>query len=183
MGIVDYSLELAHPDYRILIQDIIDELLDRYPRCPLREVRVYEEKPGDRSMGNADIPNVISLNGHWFSRHPDVMRQEANAKKRMPVGGGRMMLWHGPGMTGVEPSHVLHHEFWHVMQDVTPGWRQWAVARWEAATADPSLAPAGSAYCLGRQPDELWAEAGAAVSMGVADEALKAEIDRLVGLV
>src|SRR5271166_3070136 len=116
---VEYDLNLAHPDHAAAIRATLDALAARYPAVPLRTVRVYDPMPGDRSLGNADAPGRISLNGYWFSQPPEALQAQAVDWPVMPLGEGHEIDWHGRMVE--EPAHVLHHEFGHVLMAAVPG--------------------------------------------------------------
>jgi DNA topoisomerase-1 len=149
---VDFELDAAHPAHRVKIEGMIRGLCARYPRVPLKAVRIYQPEPDDRSMGNADEDGVISFNGFWFSQDPQVLEDAAVEDFIVPV-AGKMMGWHGAMID--EPEHVIAHEFGHFAIQSLPELKQWAEELWQELTEDPAKAPAG--YALAG-PDECGAE-------------------------
>lgn len=154
-----YELADAHPAFRPLIKRTIDDLFEQYPRCPLRAVRIYARKPGDRSMGNTTENGVISLNPYWFARDPAIL-EEAGRKQPIVRVGRVELLWHIPAQ---EPIHVLVHEFGHVLGPTLDGYQEWCLSWWRRATANPENAPTG--YALAN-PTEYFAEAFALTELG-----------------
>ena len=73
---IRYDLAGAHPSFVQPIRSILVALAWRYPQAPLREVRLYEPKPGDRSMANTTA-ETIALNPYWFSRPISDLRDAA----------------------------------------------------------------------------------------------------------
>jgi hypothetical protein len=137
------------------IVDIVDRCSSKYPQADLKGVRLYEPKPGDRSLGNEDSHGWLSLNSLWFAGDIDQLRTAAQSEP----------LWHGP-MTE-EPRHVTLHEFGHVLAESITGCAARAETLWQAATANPKSAP--SRYSLTASP-EFVAELFALVEMGFADQ-------------
>ena len=156
-----YDLDRAHPASAPLIRRIVDALAERYPWAPLREVRLYEQKSGDRSMANT-TEHEITLNPYWFSRDPVELRLQATRNTRVRL-RGREVEWHG-GMTD-EPRHVLTHEFGHSLSHALPGWRALAGQARSRALDDPRLAVSGYGLV---DDDEYFAEMFAAYELGTA---------------
>jgi hypothetical protein len=160
---VTFNLAAAHPDHRKLIERIITNLVDRYPWVPLRAVRIYEPRSADdHSMGNADTPGTIALNAHWFAQPPSLLQAEALACRKVMI-NGREISWH-PMIE--EPTHVLTHEYGHVVTDALPDWREWAVGGWRSALTNPDNAVSG--YALA-DPAEFFAEEFAAAELNFTD--------------
>ena len=147
-----------HPTYRAIVGPLLDQLMSAYPSCPLEAVEVVRGAAGDRSLGNADTPGKIQLNGYWFRDRPiEALEAEAERGYLFSLPGSEQVLrWHG-GMR--EPQHAICHEFFHVLSDVLPGYREWAEEQWLDATGAPGAAVSG--YALSG-PEEWFAEACAA---------------------
>lgn len=158
-----WSLDIAHPAHRLAIRDIITSLMERWPQAPLKEVRIYEPQEGDVSMGNADEPGVIALNAHWFAQPPKVLEEHAQRPRMMPLGGGRMIAWHGN--MSEEPWHLCAHEFGHVLALTNKALRLWGQERWEYVTRYPEEALTGYEIA---DADECMAEGFALYSLGFA---------------
>lgn len=159
---VAFELDGAHPGHQAVIEATINRLAARYPMAPLREVKLYEPMPGDRSLGNADEPGVIKLNAYWFSQSPEVLQQAALEWPMMPLGNGREIPWHGQMLD--EPEHTTCHEFGHILAQALPKVRRVAQTGWRADTKDPTKAVSGYAIAVGA--DEWWAENFAAHELG-----------------
>lgn len=155
-----YNLAYAHPSFVPPIRQTIDALAARYPRVPLREVRLYDPKPGDRSMARTTA-HEIALNPYWFSRPADELKEAAKRCTDIRL-RGHVVKWHG-GMTD-EPIHLCTHEFAHSLSHALPGWRVLAGPARNRALADPSLAVSG--YGLSNN-DEYFAELFAAYELGL----------------
>ncbi len=157
---IRFDLARVHPSFVPPIRQTIDALAARYPRAPLREVRLYEPKPGDRSMARTTA-HEIALNPYWFSRPVDELKEAAKRCTDVRL-RGHVVIWHG-GMND-EPIHVLHHEFAHSLSHGLPGWRALAGQARGRALADPALAVSG--YGLAND-DEYFAEMFAAYELGM----------------
>lgn len=158
---VDYRLAELHPTYRLVVVSTFDTLLGAYPKCPLRRVETYRGDPEDRSMANANVPGVISLNSYWFSDRPlEYLRDQARTGYLYSLPGSEhVSKWHG-GM--VEPQHVISHELFHMLGDVLPDHLALAYMMWQTATMLPDSAVSG--YALAG-PEEYWSEACTAAWM------------------
>lgn len=163
---MDYQLDGFHPYFQVAIPAIFERLRAKYPRAPLKQVRLTKLKEGDTSMGNATQPGVIAFNPHWFARDPMYLQQAATEKTAFSLGDGRMIAYHG--LMTEEPVHVITHEFTHVLTEALPGWREWSRARWLEATKLPSLAPAG--YALANEI-EYFPELFTAMELGLYTDA------------
>ena len=161
---VEYQLEKAHPQYQPLIESILIPLCEKYPRCPIKLVRLYDLKEGDRSIANADNKGVISLNPYWFIQSPDVLNAASHGDRMINVGDGILVAYHGDMLD--EPNHVMVHEFGHLLTDALPGWKEFITPLWQEALNQPELTPAG--YGL-TNIIEYWAELFAAVELGISD--------------
>jgi hypothetical protein len=161
MNNVRFSLDRAHPEHRDKIEGLIRGLLSHYPWVPLREVRLYQPKGNDRSLGDASKKGVISLNSYWFACDPKILEEAAENRVRSPDG----VAFHG--LMAIEPDHVVTHEFGHILTDARPDWKAWTEPRWRAATRDTSSAPSGYAVA---NPGEYFAEAFAEYALGLAPD-------------
>ncbi len=157
---IRFDLARAHPSFVPPIRQTIGDLAARYPQVPLREVRLYDPKPGDRSMARTTA-HEIALNPYWFSRPISDLRDAAmrNTEVRLR---GCVVRWHG-GMCD-EPRHLCTHEFAHSLSHALPGWHALAGPARSRALADPTLAVSG--YGLAND-DEYFAEMFAAYELGM----------------
>ena len=170
---IRFDLACAHPSFVPPIRKIVGDLAARYPQAPLREVRLYEPKPGDRSMANTTA-ETIALNPYWFSRPISDLRDAATWNTQVRL-RGHVVEWHG-GMTD-EPRHVLIHEFGHSLSHALSGWRALAGRSRSRALADPSLAVSG--YGLSND-DEWFAEHFALVELGLANKQQIKELNAIL---
>lgn len=154
---------ILHEDFRLEAESVLAGLLEAYPQAGAVRIEVHDPEPGDLSLGNSDMPGVISLSGYWFSQPRDhfdemVLASRAATPPSLP-------LWHG-GIGGPEGEfeRLITHEFGHhVMAAGGEPAEQMAIAGHEAAVADPRLAVSG--YSLS-DPDEWFAETFAASRIG-----------------
>ena len=181
---MDYVLDRAHSDYRRLLPEGFDRLLEEWPQAPLKRVELFTPEEGDLSLGNADGPGTIKLSERWFSVPPAVLKMAA----RTPP------LYHG--LLVEQPRQVIAHEFAHVLLD---GLGEDAEGRaeeaWLAATEVPlaevyvpaagaramtsDVAPGEYSLCASR--NEYFSELFAAVDLGVATETQLAILKRIIG--
>lgn len=163
---INFDLRDAHPKFASEIEKTFYKLCTRYPFAPLRSVALYEPSGHDTSMGATYPGGKILLNAYWFAGDPDRLN-DASQRHYMVEANGVRLGWHGRMIR--QPQQVLHHEFFHVVNQAAPKLiNPWAEERWLAATRNPSLAPSG--YALGSEPAEWFAEAGALYSLGIASE-------------
>lgn len=158
----EMSLGLAHPDYVPILERVYGTLAHRYPWAPLKEVRIYQGRGHDRSMGSTSGDGVISFNSYWFSQPLAFLHEAGEGHHTVPVGNS-MIAWHGP-MTE-EPAHVLTHEFGHVIALADPRFLKWSRKRWRSATANVFADIQPSGYAL-EDADEYWAEVFALNELG-----------------
>lgn len=159
-----YEFDTVHPYYQLVIPEIIERLVKKYPRAELHTVKLSENQRCNFSLGNANVKGVISLNPYWFEREPSILKQAAKSDYMMPLGNGEEAGYHGKMIE--EPLHVITHEFGHILSDNVPGWQVVASKMWTEATKKPELAPA--VYALAN-PIEYWAELFAASELNLSD--------------
>lgn len=166
VALVNFNLRGAHPLFAAEIEKTLHKLCTQYPFAPLHSVSLYEPRGHDTSMGATYPGGKILLNAYWFAGDPDRLN-DASQRNYMVEANGVRLGWHGQMIK--QPQQVLHHEFFHVVNQAAPKLIDpWAEERWLAATRNPYLAPSG--YSLGGEPAEWFAEAGALYSLGLASE-------------
>jgi hypothetical protein len=172
---IRYKLDDAHPDYQRLIPELLSPLAEKYPQAKLKEVRLFEAKPGNRSLGNADAKGVIEFNPFWFRQPAAVLQAEAIDRPRLNI-GGYMLAWHGLAVE--EPAQVCVHEFGHILAQQIPECLRWSKDAWAKATRDPRLSP--SAYGLVND-SEFFAECFCMYELGVAPDWMAREVAAVIG--
>lgn len=168
IDVIDFDLDGLHPSYERAVLDVIRGLDLDYPMDAVRRVEVYRPAGDDESMGCSSAAGVISLNGRWFSRPINELREAAREDDQVILATGAPPIGYHGGME--EPIHVLTHEFAHCLADVLPGWREFAEPHWRASCADPAACRPPSGYALA-SADEFFADAFAAMRLGYPSEA------------
>ena len=162
-----------HRDFLGPVEATLGVLEDVYPQARLASVRLFE-RPGDRSLAHVEGHSIV-LNAYWFAEPSRKLAAAALAgRQSLPYG---MPLWHG-GMSDEEGTHLLTHEFGHLVAAGTEGSVVFAKAAHAAVVADPVLAVSGYAIV---DPDEWWGETFAALRLGAAASPQVAEMEAFLG--
>lgn len=181
---IDYSLDAAHPDYRRLLPEGFDRLLQQYPRAKLDRVELFAPEGDDLSLGNVDGPGTIHLSERWFSVTPAALKAAALTPP----------LYHG--LLVEQPRQVIAHEFAHALLDgLGEGAQQRAQRAWLEATKTPLsevYVPAAGAramtsdvapgeYSLAASGNEYFSELFAAVDLDIATESQRRILREIIG--
>lgn len=142
---INFELGDLHYSYERIVVDTLLGLVNDYPAAGLSRVGLYE-KAGDESLGNANEPGVIMLNARWFTRPLDELREAARERNYVYLQRGAYpVAWHGDME---EPHHILAHEYGHLLEDGTLGWREFITPHLEMSRRDPINCRPVSGYAL-----------------------------------